>query len=85
MEEFCYGQPLAFVDETCVMRASKQCMVEHLYGKEFINWIRCSSCHSWYHDACVGISTDMLPSTFVFSCCSSSAHHERLAAIYTQI
>ena len=51
-------------------------MVEHLHGKEFINWIQCTSCHSWYHDACVGISTDTLPDTFVFSCCSSSFHQQ---------
>ena len=73
-----HEKPLAFIDETCVMRASKQCVVEHLHGKEFINWIQCTSCHSWYHDACVGLSTDTLPTTFVFSCCSAHQHNSSM-------
>lgn len=72
-------KPLAFVDETCVMRASKQCVVEYLHGKDFVNWIQCTSCHSWYHDACVGLSTDTLPTTFVFSCCSAHQQNSSMS------
>lgn len=63
-------------NDICVMRGSKQCIVDQLHGEDTVNWIVCSSCSSWYHDACVGICVNALPnSDFVFSCCSHLPEH----------
>ena len=67
---------LMFVNEICVMKASRLCVVDQLHGEEVVGWIQCISCQSWYHEACVGLCTTSLPNSFVFSCCSSSSHQQ---------
>ena len=68
------NMPVCVWNEICVMRGARQCMVEELHGQNIVKWIACSTCGSWYHDACVGISVDALPSAnFRFSCCSGSS------------
>ena len=56
-------------NEACVMKGARQCVVDHLRGESFTNWVQCSRCYSWYHCDCVGTVIDGMTD---FVCCHNS-------------